>query len=135
MRATRQHHNPATSGQFNDAVVASSSNSCGVLLTRVKAARPIDLPLLSPLTLIDYDHALKNGATQTRLTAMKMFPLRLLRRRQCSNVEAASGRARHLTREAVGFQQTPCDPMKKPANSLGEWHYLIHPLSTMQAKL
>ena len=69
---------PAKSGHFDDTVMAGlldlQLEFVRMLLTRLKAACPTDLPLLSPLKLNDCEMALKYAATRTQMTALKISP-------------------------------------------------------------
>ena len=83
-RPTRRHN------------VACSSNSCGCSSYVFLAACPIDLPLLSPLKLNDYELALKNAATRSQ-TALKISP-------HCARHDGASTAAFKLLLDLPGIQ-------------------------------
>ena len=101
------------------------------LLIRLKAACPIDLPLLSPLRLNDYELALKFAATRTRLTASKISP-------HCDRHGGASAAAFKLLLGLPGIQKRG---RVLGANSvrryekLANWRYSVPPPSTMQVMI
>ena len=94
----------AESGQCDDTVVAGlrglQLDLVLLLLLRLKAACPTELPLLSPLRLNDYELALNNHANTTD-SVEHFTALRSPRRHQYRSIQAASGFARHAKERTV----------------------------------